>query len=101
MQNTKGSNFDLCIYFYRAYGDQPILAFRMILDGVVGAGAKFVERTIPEIDKELAYWKKSKNVRVVRSRKGVPRSFPIPVRLFRLQVRMHFQEQQKPTKTSE
>lgn len=72
----------------------------MILDDVVGAGAKFVERTIPEIDKELAYWKKSKTVRVVRSRKGVPRSFPIPVRLFRLQVRIQFKSNKKPTTLS-
>ena len=87
---------------YRAYGDQPILAFRMVLDGVVApdgeAATTFVKRTIPEIDKELAYWKKAKTVRVVRSRKGVPQSFPIPVRLFRLQVRMQFKSNKKVKK---
>ena len=73
---------------FRAYGDQPILAFRMVLDSVVApdGSPSFTQRTIPEIEKELAYWKKAKSVRVVRTRKEAPRTFPIPVRLYRLQV---------------
>ena len=73
---------------FRAYGDQPILAFRMILDGIVAPddSVSFRGRTIPEIEKELAYWKANKTVRVARSRKEGPTAFPIPVRLFRLQV---------------
>ena len=73
---------------FRAYGDQPILAFRMILDGIVAPddSVSFTGQTIPEIEKELAYWKTNKTARVARSRKEAPTSFPIPVRLFRLQV---------------
>ena len=73
---------------FRAYGDQPILAFRMVLDGIVAPddSFSFTGQTIPEIEKELAYWKTNKTARVARSRKGAPTAFPIPVRLFRLQV---------------
>ena len=73
---------------FRAYGDQPILSFRMVLDGIVAPddSVSFTGQTIPEIEKELAYWKTNKTVRVVRPRKEAPTAFPIPVRLFRLQV---------------
>ena len=73
---------------FRAYGDQPILAFRMILDGIVAPddSVSFTGQTIPEIEKELAYWKTNKTARVARSRKEAPTAFPIPVRLFSLQV---------------
>ena len=73
---------------FRAYGDQPIVAFRMILDSVVAPDdrASFNERTITEIEKELVYWKVAKTVRVARARKEAPQAFPVPTRLFRLQV---------------
>ena len=73
----------------RAFGDQPILAVRMVLDHTIppNYGEYFSEQSIKAIEEELAYWKVG-ITKIVRSRLKSPASIPLPVHLY-LRQEMH------------
>ena len=68
-----------------AFADKPMLAIRMVLDGIVPPnGDEFSERSIQVIENELVYWN-CPIVKIVRSRLEIPTRFPLPVHLYLLQ----------------